>query len=55
MLAMTAVVGMTGRAESNVTVYVENGLNTDGALYQAQSTAAKAFASIGVRILGADA
>jgi hypothetical protein len=50
MLAMAAVVGMTARAERNVTVYVNNDLNTSGALGQAKEKAAKAFAEVGVRI-----
>jgi hypothetical protein len=41
---------MTARAERNVTVYVNNDLNTRGALPQAQERAAKMFAEAGVRI-----
>ena len=41
---------MTARAERNVTVYVNNDLNTRGALHQAQERAAKMFAEAGVRI-----
>lgn len=50
VVAMAAVVGMSARAERNVTVYVNEDLNTRGALYQAQARAAKAFAEVGVRI-----
>jgi hypothetical protein len=42
--------GVSARAEGNVTVYVNNDLNTRGVLYQAQERAAKAFTKIGVRI-----
>ena len=48
--AMTVAVGMTARAERNVTIYVSNDLNTRGVLYQAQERAAKMFAEAGVRI-----
>ena len=41
---------MTARAERNVTVYVNNDLNTRGALHQAKERAAKMFAEAGVRI-----
>ena len=41
---------MTARAERNVTVYVNNDLNTRGALHPAQEWAAKMFAEASVRI-----
>ena len=47
---MTVTVGMSARAERNVTIYVSNDVNTWGALYQAQERAAKMFAEAGVRI-----
>jgi hypothetical protein len=48
--AMTVAVGMSARAERNVTTYVSNDLNTRGVLHQAQERAAKMFAEVGVRI-----
>ena len=48
--AIAVVAGITTRAERNVTVYMNNDLNTRGAMYQAQERAAKAFAEVGVRI-----
>ena len=50
IVAMAAVAGIPARAERNVTVYVNNGLNTRGVMYQAQERAARAFAEVGVRI-----
>ena len=50
MVALAAVVGMSARAEQHVTVYVNEDLNTRGALYQAQVRAAKGFAEVGVRV-----
>jgi hypothetical protein len=47
---MTVAVGMSARAERNVTIYVSNDVNTWGALYQAQERAAKMFAEAGVRL-----
>ena len=47
---MTVTVGMSARAERNVTIYVSNDVNTWGALYQAQERAAKMFAEAGVRL-----
>ena len=41
---------MTARAEWNVTVYVNNDLNTGGALHQAKERARTMFAEAGVRI-----
>jgi hypothetical protein len=50
LMAMTAVAGITAWAARNVTVYMNNDLNTRGVMYQAQERAAKAFAEVGVRI-----
>jgi hypothetical protein len=48
--AVAMVAGITTRAERNVTVYMNNDLNTLGVMYQAQERAAKAFAEVGVQI-----
>jgi hypothetical protein len=50
MALMAAVAGTTVWAARNVTVYMNNDLNTRGVMYQAQGRAAKAFAEVGVRI-----
>jgi len=48
--ALTVAVGMTARAERNVTVYANNDLDTRGVLNQAQLMATKMFAEAGVRL-----
>jgi hypothetical protein len=50
VVALAAVAGMVAKAERNVTVYVNNDLNTHGVLYPARQMAAQAFAEAGVRI-----
>jgi hypothetical protein len=50
IVAMAMIAGITARAARNVTVYLNNDLNTGGVTYQAQEKAAKAFAEVGVRI-----
>jgi hypothetical protein len=46
IVAMAAVAGITARPARNVTVYLNNDLNTGGVMYQAQEKAAKAFAEV---------
>jgi hypothetical protein len=48
--AMTVAVGITARAERNVTVYVNNDLDTRGVMSQAQQRASEVFAKAGVRL-----
>ena len=54
MLAMAAVavteMAMTARAESNVTIYMNDGVNTCGAANHARKMTTQAFAAAGVQI-----